>query len=963
MSCTIDKIQVQNFRGIRHVDLPVKGCNLIVVGENGAGKSSLVDALEYFFTGRVEQLEGRSDVNKSQSIPNLVGGPTEVKVALRGVAPETGIPLPFPNRQKAIPRSLAPLLDLAARRAFVLRRSQLLRFINARDAERYNQISQLIGLARLDRMDAAWRKERNAARGRVDRLRREHSNILNRLGQLLGTPIQTEGELMGALNALFAGLDLPPIAGREELARGQAALKGRTRFGTEPVGTELLGALRQQIDEICSAIAEVRFQDATLTQSMQAFWEQSQLLEDASLEPLLSEGHRYLEQAPGTSSCPLCEEPIRDRAKLLKRLAARLSDLHALTRLRSRCSELQRALDGNLLRLGDALAALKRGLEAQELTTHLATLQAAQDETRQWRGSLRDWEPLLHGAGRDHRAASIEVLLSILPDLQQSIDRRVEALAPTDAEQAALDALVTLAHVDEQWQMLKARAHGLEKAGYVCRQIERVYDELIAARKRGLERLRLQLEEDLYRLYEQMHPGEGYEAVTIPVQQAQRSSIALRARFHDQDEAHPLSFYSEGHLDSLGLCIFLAFIKRFNQDLKLIVLDDVLTTVDAGHRLRVARMLAREFPDFQFVITTHDQVWARELAGTVPNAKLVQLRRWTLGQGVDYERNVLSDWAYYEQQARAGRSPDTIAGAGRNLEMFLFQMRRNLGLAVPAKPDGAYTIGDLYDPFWNWVKKHRPQRPDRSDFAQDLRRLRQELDQVWRLRNWAGAHFNEWAESVSADEALSFLDAIQRLAEAFACPVCQNLVIYKRDARALICPSCRPCPPPRTVCEYKPGWHAAALKLLNAPNPGTRQHAPRMAQSVCRAFFRDMRRRLNLPVLATADDDYDLPQLYVPFFEWAAAHPRAGVADWPRTLARRKRALDAYWQGDRWVEVPEAEVGALVDAVRGLTALFECPTCGQLLRYDGEQEAYVCADCSGEEGLPSRVPAYWYVRD
>jgi hypothetical protein len=59
--------------------------------------------------------------------------------------------------------------------------------------------------------------------------------------------------------------------------------------------------------------------------------------------------------------------------------------------------------------------------------------------------------------------------------------------------------------------------------------------------------------------------------------------------------------------------------------------------------------------------------------------------------------------------------------------------------------------------------------------------------------------------------------------------------------------------------------------------------------------------------------------------------------------------------------VPEAEVGALVDAVRGLTALFECPTCGQLLRYDGEQEAYVCADCSGEEGLPSRVPAFWYV--
>ena len=44
-----------------------------------------------------------------------------------------------------------------------------------------------------------------------------------------------------------------------------------------------------------------------------------------------------------------------------------------------------------------------------------------------------------------------------------------------------------------------------------------------------------------------------------------------------------------------------------------IVMDDVLTTVDAGHRLFVARLLAREFPDYQFVITTHDKLWAKEL--------------------------------------------------------------------------------------------------------------------------------------------------------------------------------------------------------------------------------------------------------------------------------------------------------------------------------------------------------------
>ena len=103
MNCTIDGIKVQGFRGIRHINLPVDGSNLIIVGENGAGKSSIIDAIEYFFTGRVTPLEGRGDVDKSQSIPNLRGGPTGVGLTLRGLPPEEEITLPFPRRSAAVP--------------------------------------------------------------------------------------------------------------------------------------------------------------------------------------------------------------------------------------------------------------------------------------------------------------------------------------------------------------------------------------------------------------------------------------------------------------------------------------------------------------------------------------------------------------------------------------------------------------------------------------------------------------------------------------------------------------------------------------------------------------------------------------------------------------------------------------------------------------------------------------------
>ena len=54
------------------------------------------------------------------------------------------------------------------------------------------------------------------------------------------------------------------------------------------------------------------------------------------------------------------------------------------------------------------------------------------------------------------------------------------------------------------------------------------------------------------------------------------------------------------------------FNKHFN-DLHLIVLDDVLTTVDETHKDKIARLLLEEFNDYQFIITAHNKEWVDEL--------------------------------------------------------------------------------------------------------------------------------------------------------------------------------------------------------------------------------------------------------------------------------------------------------------------------------------------------------------
>ena len=49
----IKNIEINAFRGIPDIlKLNLQGNSLLLYGENGTGKSSIVDAIEFFFTGQ-----------------------------------------------------------------------------------------------------------------------------------------------------------------------------------------------------------------------------------------------------------------------------------------------------------------------------------------------------------------------------------------------------------------------------------------------------------------------------------------------------------------------------------------------------------------------------------------------------------------------------------------------------------------------------------------------------------------------------------------------------------------------------------------------------------------------------------------------------------------------------------------------------------------------------------------------
>jgi len=166
-----------------------------------------------------------------------------------------------------------------------------------------------------------------------------------------------------------------------------------------------------------------------------------------------------------------------------------------------------------------------------------------------------------------------------------------------------------------------------------------------------------------------------------------------------REDEDPRALTSEGHLDSLGLCIFLAFIRNFNTDCSLVILDDVVATIDSGHRQRICDLLLEEFKDYQVIITTQDGIWYRELAASqralgLDNEFLnLEIAGWSLETGPRIDKFM----PRIEEIEQRLETNDKVA-AGNETRGYLEWLLKRMALATNALvPAGNWQSGTVAD--------------------------------------------------------------------------------------------------------------------------------------------------------------------------------------------------------------------------------------------------------------------------
>jgi len=290
-----------------------------------------------------------------------------------------------------------------------------------------------------------------------------------------------------------------------------------------------------------------------------------------------------------------------------------------------------------------------------------------------------------------------------------------------------------------------------------------------------------EIQHDVKVYYEFIHGDDLISAPDIQLTGSKLIDVYLDS-FGDVVDSR--SYASEGHLDTLGICIFLAFNKKFNP-LPLIVFDDVLTTVDLPHKERVGRLIVDKLVDYQFIITTHSSLWSEQLKRLCidfnRDHKLYELIDWSLEEGP-----VTSKPLEAEQKIEKYLSPNhqdfQAAGntARRYLEYTLTQICITNKIKVPMSD--RYDVGTLF----NEVKNFTERTVQGTSLEAYYKHVWSEINQTRYLANIL-SHHNEDSDLVPKNDVVKFCEDVINLNHAYKCDSCKTILKLDSKSNKLIC--------------------------------------------------------------------------------------------------------------------------------------------------------------------------------
>ncbi len=485
----------------------------------------------------------------------------------------------------------------------------------------------------------------------------------------------------------------------------------------------------------------------------------------------LQSAKSYLEKSSDLKSCPVCEQTIIPK-ELLKSISDRLNNFKKMIALKKEIEDGERKLSSATA----VLESKKEGFHKNEYNTFLLIKDSALDEVKKLKINWKENHELLNKPSKldDKLYQKALILFDNIYLVKESIDAKLREYRNSLRQITAIKS--NLKTRNDKEILAKENEKRFNKLTELHELVEQT-------RKDFLDKVLLNISNSIDRYYQKMHPDEKIGKIRCFMKSGGISSLEITGKFHSVAECPPAAYYSESHLDTLGICAFIALAKHYNIKGSILVFDDVLTSVDIEHLQRFMVLLSELGDEFdQIIITTHYRPWReryRYSQGPIRNVDLIELNNWFLEKGISSVRSIssLDELNSYLTEEKYDRQITAMKG-GILLESLLDNITWIYDCKLRRKANEVPTIHDLFFGIDKKLKKSlyvELKNEDGTVVKQEIEKFLDQLESTNMVRNTIGAHYNEVGMELPDSEVKSFGKSVKEFAEALICKECGEI--------------------------------------------------------------------------------------------------------------------------------------------------------------------------------------------
>jgi recombinational DNA repair ATPase RecF len=789
------KLEIKNIRGIPDFQIEPKGKSFVIYGPNGSGKSAVIDALDFLLTGKIARLigEGTEDVSLREYGPHIdkVSDLSKVEVKaeinIPGIADNVIIQRKMQNPNVLVydakhEAQLSQILELLNRGQYVFTRREVLKLITSKSSTRAQEIQKVLKLVDLENTRANLVKVFNESKREFTNAKEVLDKAKQSVLSITGNTSYMVPEVLNFINVQRTKLGGGKISSlkSKEIQVGINGVKVNPSSLNHTLLSQRINSLKSsEIEKISSRLYEA---DNTIKSIIIKIKEDELASWNAKRYAFTKEGIKLIRE---TGECPLCDKEW-PKEELKSYLQER--DESESTRQLEIGKNSKIIVDyANTFRIKlQQLLELVRPITLFTTTKSNEILKDTVQDITDWINSLSSLSnalanPLENYTSENFSNGKVENLFS--PDsLDDKLNRFEEEIKKTfpeaTPEQTAWDNLTKLV---ERIKIVEESQLTYENSSLIYNRATALGKSYVEARDEVLESLYDKIKDRFVGLYKEMHGADEKEfnASFTP----QDSGLKLKVDFYGRGLHPPNAMHSEGHQDSMGVCLFLALSEHLNTHLiDLVILDDVVMSVDVGHRRAFCSVLANNFSDKQFIITTHDTTWANQIRseGLVNSKQMLKFFDWSVDRGpkIHYEADV---WNRIEEDLRKNDISAASAKLRNGLEEFTRFICHNLRAKVPYTLDDGGSLGDFLpaaigtyneligkakDSANSWNRKEDIERLNEiDDKAKAV--IKRALGDQWTINTTV--HYNAWA-NLSREDFSPVVSAFKELCNSvFSC--------------------------------------------------------------------------------------------------------------------------------------------------------------------------------------------------